>query len=155
MGVAYEIYLSGCKGYCTGCYNSHLFDFDEGILLTDLQVVRLVEDIHQKRCNTIVILGGEPLDQNLDEFIKFIELLKLEFPSKEFYLYTHYLPEILVSNYPEVFNLFHYIKCGEYVESLLNLEGTKDPVTGLVLASTNQFFIDTKKYKICKKDEVN
>ncbi len=71
----YEIYLSGCTLKCKGCHNAPLQDFNSGNLLSDkLDLIK--EELQSNLIKRIWILGGEPLDQNLEELAEFLKLLK-------------------------------------------------------------------------------
>lgn len=137
-GVAYEIYLAGCHGYCKGCHSPHTWDFDAGTPMSEIQN-KLIWDIHKqdKWCDNIVVLGGEPFDHG-QEFIDFTTVLDKEFPDKMIYVYTHF-PEEWVKG--QDLRHIDYIKVGKYDETKLNKEIVKDPLTGVALVSSNQYFI--------------
>ena len=78
-GVAYEIYLSGCHGYCEGCHSPHTHDFSTGLDLNDrLTMSNLMGDIKFRydkgEVDNIVIIGGEPLDQPENELLDFLDV---------------------------------------------------------------------------------
>jgi anaerobic ribonucleoside-triphosphate reductase activating protein len=113
LGIAYEIYLSGCNRNpkCVDCYNPLLWDKDYG------DVLNVSEIKIPWYCDCIVILGGEPL-HSLGLY-DFIFQLKQNCTNKIYYLYTSYeLYEIE----EKVKQMFDYIKTGKY-ENNLKSEG--------------------------------
>ncbi len=134
---ALEIYLSGCSASpkCDDCHNPESWDFNVGDkidfkLLSNL--VSKVEDFPSLVYN-IFIMGGEPLDQDPEEFLSFImELQNILDIDINFWLFTRYeIGEIPHYIYP----LFDYIKTGRYVR-LLKTDNHKEH--GISLASLNQ-----------------
>lgn len=144
-----EIYLSGCKGWCKGCHSPHTHDFNAGLDLNDKQFrQKLIDDIKSKEkfIDNIVILGGEPLDNPMNELSEFINDLRSELPSRvDFWLYTHFELSIIKERYQEAFLLFNYIKCGKYVEELHSKDGFKDSMTGVTLATSNQYIVKIER----------
>lgn len=130
---SYDIFLSGCRmgKHCPGCHNSEAWSFDVGTPWIG-HILQINKDLQQfggciKR---IFILGGEPLDQDPDEFSLFIAGLK-EF-NKELWLFTRYELEDI----PEVTRQqFDYIKTGPYKEELSVDNYICD---GIKLATENQ-----------------
>lgn len=141
-GIAYEIYLAGCHGYCKGCHSPHTWDFNAGEPLYDI-IESLVKDMEkkEKQFDNIVILGGEPLDNMRYELENFSAVLRECFPTKKLYLYTHFDENTVRTRFPFALKCFDYIKVGMYQSDNLNTEKIKDPLTGVVLASKNQYFI--------------
>lgn len=145
-GVAYEIYLSGCKGYCKGCHSPHTHDFEAGLSLNDTLVFeRLIGDIKYKydrgELDNIVIIGGEPLDQPEHELLDLLDVLNTTFPDCKIYLYTHFKEDEVRTKFSSVLDDVDYVKCGEYDASKLNDQSAKDPLVGVTLATSNQYFI--------------
>ena len=141
-GIAYEIYLSGCRGYCPGCHSPHTWDFNGGTPIQDI-FWKLIGDMQrrEKQFDNIVILGGEPLDNSQLEIEKMAFALRAIFPTKKLYLYTHYDEAAVRKNFSFVLHDFDYIKVGMYDDTQLNWDKKKDPLTNVVLATRNQYFI--------------
>ena len=78
----------------------------------------------------IFILGGEPLDQDPQQFLLFIDAIK-EY-TKELWLFTRYK---LKDIEPEVRKKFDYIKTGPYKEEL---SSSTHVCFNVRLATTNQ-----------------
>lgn len=141
-GIAYEIYLAGCHGYCPGCHSPHTWDFNAGIPIEE-EIEKLVDDMKKRedQFDNIVILGGEPLDNSQYELAIFAFILRVRFPDKILYLYTHFDEETVREKFPFVLNYFDYIKVGMYDETKPNTEKKRDPLVNVTLATTNQYFI--------------
>jgi len=129
-----EIYLSGCKAkpHCKNCHNPELWSFDIGNPYSS----DIKEDIEEKvstyknLINSIWILGGEPLDQPIEELEKILS--DISGLGKELWLWTRYELDEIPNNIKKYCD---YIKCGRYKEE----EGSDDYSSlGIKLASTNQ-----------------
>lgn len=111
---AFEIYLAGCKAnpHCKNCHNPELWNFDSG---TEYNI-GLRESLLQKVSSfkelieNIWILGGEPLDQDIEELSKFID--DMTSTKKKIWLFTRYeLNEV----HDIIKNQVDYIKTGRYL----------------------------------------
>ena len=129
-----EIYLSGCKAdpHCKNCHNPELWSFDIGVPYRKSFIALLEEKIlkYDNLVNSIWILGGEPLDQPIDELEGMLkELSKI---GKDIWLWTRYELDEVPDNIKKYCD---YIKCGRYEE-----DKQKEGYTshGVILASTNQ-----------------
>lgn len=141
-GIAYEIYLAGCHGYCPGCHSPHTWDFNAGIPIGE-EIEKLLDDMEKRKdqFDNIVILGGEPLDNSRYELMMFAFILRARFPDKKLYLYTHFDEETVREKFPFALDYFDYIKVGMYDETKPNTEKKRDPLVNVTLATTNQYFI--------------
>ena len=117
---AFEIYLSGCTIKCNGCHNPELWDFGYGDILSGHKLELIGHKINE--ANTLVqeirILGGEPLDNDIDKLDAMLMYLNGRFPDKKLVLFTGYNLVDLESKYKYVFDVFDKIKFGRYVEEL-------------------------------------
>ena len=107
-----EIYLCGCKSpHCEGCHNADLWTFinDDN---TE-QYKKIISDkVESGMVKEFWILGGEPLDQNLDDlenFIIFLEAFKFNI-----WLWTRYTDY----SHLKFLHLLDYIKIGKYDKTL-------------------------------------
>lgn len=128
-----EIFLSGCLGLnkCRKtCHNPDLWNFNSGNDWFEWKskIKDKINDFDDI-IDTLIITGGEPLDQDEDELIDFIIFLK-QF-NKPIILFTSY-------NFNKVSDkikhFVDYLKCGVYDE---RYKGQKD-VGFFTLATTNQ-----------------
>lgn len=136
---SFEIYLSGCDGYCNGCHNEELWDFGAGTHYKEW-LPRIQEKVNMfpSLVEYIWVLGGEPLLQNKTELMDLLSFLQeLE---KKTVLWTRFSLEDVKKE-----GLLEYlwaVKVGEYREEL-----AKDNYfsNGIQLASTNQKLIILKE----------
>jgi anaerobic ribonucleoside-triphosphate reductase activating protein len=129
---SFEIYLSGCKGNCNGCYNPELKDFTVGKNIDKYYINTIINKINEFKnlIDSIWVLGGDPLDQKHLELIDLIYDLK--YCNKEIWLWTRYdLNKIPCG----IKGFFDYIKCGEYINTL----SCDDNIQfGIKLSTSNQ-----------------
>jgi organic radical activating enzyme len=127
-----DIYFSGCNPpHCKECQNPELWKF-----VNENNYIKKFNDIKEKVKNfntlvkNIMLFGGEPLDQNHDEFLDFLNRLKTL--NKKIYLFTRYDIDEVPENIKALCN---YIKCGRYLPELK----TDDNIMyGITLATSNQ-----------------
>lgn len=130
---SYSIFVSGCKAEpkCEGCFNPENWEFNIGKDWLNY-VNKIKQDLSDFKTliNKIIIVGGEPLDQDLVILKQMITFLKqFNIP---IYLFTrHELNKV-----PEfVLEMCDYIKCGAYIPSL-TCKGNEQ--YGIVLSTSNQ-----------------
>jgi anaerobic ribonucleoside-triphosphate reductase activating protein len=128
---ALEIYVSGCYGNCNGCHNTELKDFNIGENYID-SLYKIIGKI--KTFDFIIdkvwILGGEPLDQNINELLDLLQRLKST--NKEIWLFTRYELEEIDKR---IIELCDYIKTGKFIKEL---KSDDIEMYGVKLATTNQ-----------------
>jgi anaerobic ribonucleoside-triphosphate reductase activating protein len=111
---AFTIWFSGCSQRCSGCYNPKLWDKSKGEEFTtdDILGMAKIEYINLGIDN-IVFLGGEPMEQDLDDLISLAR--ELNWHGLKVWMYTSWdIDEI-----PDDFTQYLYtIKCGKYDETL-------------------------------------
>lgn len=130
---SYSIFISGCKANpkCEGCFNPENWDFSIGKNWLNY-IDKIKKDIidFSSLINKIIIVGGEPLDQNLVALEQLMQFLS-QF-EKAIYLFTRFeLNEV-----PEFVKFYcDFIKCGAYIPSL----STDNNIQyGIKLATSNQ-----------------
>lgn len=129
MRKTLEIYIIGCKPpHCESCHNPELqiFVSDDNV---NIYKEKIKNKIETGMIKEVWIMGGEPLDQDINELQNFIKYLKT-FDIK-IWLWTGY------DDYKERIDisLIDYVKHGKYIE---NLPSYTDKESGIVLASSNQ-----------------
>lgn len=124
-----EIYVSGCDGGCNGCHNPDLWDYSIG---KDYKyyIKKIEEELKSGLINEFWVLGGDPMDQNLNELCYLLAYLFST--GRKIWLWTRYPFETIPE---EVKQYCTYIKTGEYVEGD---QSYVDEETGVELASSNQ-----------------
>lgn len=130
-----EIYLSGCKSpHCENCHNPESWNFNNG---KDLDIEKLHTKIKDfdSLIDNIWVLGGEPLDQDLNRLIELINSFK-QF-NKKIWLWTKYDISDLDA---QILNILDYIKTGMYKYELDGYMTDFD----IYLSSNNQKIIKLK-----------
>jgi anaerobic ribonucleoside-triphosphate reductase activating protein len=126
--------VAGCNGspHCKGCHNPESWDFNrgdkvDGTFLSSMQnKIKSFDELIEN----IMIFGGEPLDQDINEMSNFLEWLH-QF-SKKVWIFTRYDFE----NVPQIIKEHcDYLKCGRYEE---NLATNGNIQHGIKLATSNQ-----------------
>lgn len=138
---ALEIYVSGCLGHphCRGCFSPETWEFNQGTHYLDSwnQIEEQIIQFHSM-IDKVMIFGGEPLDQNMDDLVDLLQRLnKLKV---EVWLFTHYIYDVAEHILGEHIKLCDYIKCGAYMPELTTDNNIQ---YGVKLATSNQ-----KIYKI-------
>jgi len=136
-----EIYLSGCNVYCKNCHNPELWDFNYGNKINNETIEDLIKKINASPdlIETVWLLGGEPLAQNLFDLIYFITKIQSETKVK-WWLWTSYEYDKIPLAIRDL-NLFDYIKCGKYIDE----KRTDGNIQfGIKLASSNQYIKKVK-----------
>jgi anaerobic ribonucleoside-triphosphate reductase activating protein len=129
---SFDIYISGCKGYCKGCCNPELQnpDFGDELSVVFFETLRNKMRIFDSLVDNIFIMGGEPLDQEISSLKLFLE--KISLYNKPIWLFTHFSLEEIPE---DIKQLCSYIKTGKY--DMNNLVDNNIQY-GVKLASGNQ-----------------
>ena len=91
---SFEIYLAGCKGnngvHCRGCHNPLSWDFNQGEYIDSIYIQNIVNKINSFNhlIENIWILGGEPLDNDINKLIDLTR--RLLCLSKPIWLFTRF-----------------------------------------------------------------
>jgi len=127
-----EIFISGCKPpHCPGCHNSELWNFTIG---KKLNKKHMAKKINSPLVKKIFVVGGEPLHQDKDELLYFLDWLNTF--KKDIYLFTR---NDIIDVDSEVLSKIDYIKTGMYKQN------SKEVVYyGITLASDNQKIIKVR-----------
>lgn len=130
-----DIYISGCKGnpHCTNCHNPESWDFDTGEYYKNFfwSIQDKLKDFNSLIDN-IMIFGGEPLDQNLDELEDLLLFLNLNIKKEKIWLFTRFE---IVEVPDRIKDLCHYVKTGRYLEEFKTDNNIQ---FGISLATSNQ-----------------
>ena len=132
----FEIYVAGCSAipHCTNCHNPETWDFNQGDFFDDKYFkekieIKIIE--FDSMIRNIMIFGGEPLDQPIEELIYLLS--KLYKCKKTIWLFTRNEIENVPDKIKEYCN---YIKCGSYVPELTTENNIQ---YGIKLATSNQY----------------
>lgn len=120
---AFTLWFAGCSHKCRGCQNQELWDKNAGKEYDVVELVSLIFDQTKKsKINTVVLLGGEPLEQDLYELAELCNIL--DGAGYKIWLYTGYDYTQVSTKYSKIQRCLEYIKCGKYDDTLLQPEGT-------------------------------
>ena len=130
---SYSIFVSGCSGEpkCKGCFNPENWSFDIGEnWLTYISRIKKDLTDFKTLINKIIIVGGEPLDQDIVMLKQMLQFLKqFDIP---IFLFTRYELE----DVPELIKEYcNFIKCGAYIPELSCEDNIQQ---GIKLATSNQ-----------------
>ncbi len=140
-GVRTTIFVSGCTHKCEGCFNEELQDFNYGNKWTKNEENEFISYVSDPVVVGVNILGGEPLQQNMDScLLDLLKRIKEEYPDKSIWLWTGYVFEDILDNKEkmDIIKLVDILVDGKFEIDKRNL---KLKYRG----SENQRVIDVKK----------
>lgn len=124
-GIGASIFFQGCSHRCKGCFNSSTWDFNGGKEWTKEIEDEFIEICQREYIDHVSLLGGECLDQPIDELITLLNRVKTEV-GKPIWLWTGYtLDEIKKSkNKESILKFIDYLIDGRFIddEKDLNLK---------------------------------
>ena len=97
-GIRSTLFVAGCTLRCPSCFNKEYQDFKSGEPWTADVEDAFLEHLKQPKIKGVTILGGEPLDQIMDNQLH--DLLKRikEEAQKEIWIFSGHLYEELIQN---------------------------------------------------------
>ena len=138
-----EIYFSGCSLRCPNCHNAFLQERTKENCkeVSSSEILEELKD-YVDIATQVHILGGEPLEQDLNELSSLLKGLR-ELGYKNIILFTGWdFPHSFIEKNWSLFQHCDFVKTGHYDESQPNTEKTLLPDSpGFPLASKNQTFI--------------
>ena len=140
-GIRSTIFVSGCTHNCESCFNKELQDFDYGQDYTSETEEKLIEYMNNPMVVGINILGGEPLQQTMDDsLLNLLKRIKKKFPEKTIWLWTGDLFEIAIKDKKklEILKQVDVLIDGPFMKSKRNINLK-------YRGSSNQRVIDIKK----------
>ena len=97
-GICTTLFVSGCTHNCEGCFNKEQQDFTYGNDFTKEIEDEFIEYSKSKQVKGVNILGGEPMQQLMDDtLLKLLKRIKLEV-NKPIWLWSGYTFEEIVNN---------------------------------------------------------
>ena len=140
-GLRYSIYFAGCTHACKGCHNKESWCPDNGTLITEEYLDKIINEINSNPLlNGITLSGGDPL-YNPEEMLEVIKYLK-EKTGMNIWLYTGYTIEELRKDNKRMAVL-------EYIDTLVDgkfVQELYDPLLKF-RGSSNQRIIRKKDFK--------
>ena len=139
-GIRTTLFVSGCTHNCEGCFNKEQQDFTYGNDFTKEIEDEFIEYSKSKQVKAVNILGGEPMQQLMDDtLLKLLKRIKLEV-NKPIWLWSGYTFEEIVNNpkRAEILREVDVLIDGKF-------EADKRDLMLKYRGSSNQRVIDVKK----------
>lgn len=112
--ASFTIWFSGCSMNCKNCYNPELQSKDKGDEYNVKSILFTISNECNKHdMNTVVLLGGEPLEQDHSDIVTLLDRLHRD--KYNVWLYTGHEFEDIPDDIKEY---LYTIKCGPYIEEL-------------------------------------
>lgn len=95
LGVRGSLFVSGCPFHCLNCFNSSIWNFDNGKDFTKDVEDKIISDLSLSYVKGLTLLGGEPfLSTNI--LIPLVKRVRRELPTKDIWSWTGYTWEELL-----------------------------------------------------------
>lgn len=139
-GIRTTLFVSGCTHNCEGCFNKEQQDFNYGNKFTKETEDEFIQLTKNKQIKGVNILGGEPMQQIMDDtLLNLLKRIKLE-TDKLIWLWSGYTFEEIVNN-PKRLEILRE------VDVLIDgkFQADKRDIMLKYRGSSNQRVIDVKK----------
>ena len=139
-GVRSTLFVTGCTHDCKGCFNKELQDFGAGEVWTQEDEDNFISYVKNDNVVGVNILGGEPMQQVMDDCLPNLLKRVKEETGKSIWLWSGYLLEQILEDEKRR-------KILEYVDVLVDgrFEIDKRNINLKYRGSENQRVIDVKK----------
>ena len=143
-GVCVSLWTAGCPHRCPGCFNSEIWDYDNGKTVpNDIkgQIVKAISANGIQR--NFSVLGGEPLSPQNREFVSdMIKIVRSAYPHIKIYLWSGYTYQELLDfndkNINSILSQINFLIDGRF-------EQDKKDLTLKLRGSSNQNIIELNK----------
>ena len=143
-GVCVSLWTAGCPHRCPGCFNSEMWDYDNGKTVpNDIkgQIVKAISANGIQR--NFSVLGGEPLSPQNREFVSdMIKIVRSAYPHIKIYLWSGYTYQELLDfndkNINSILSQINFLIDGRF-------EQDKKDLTLKLRGSSNQNIIELNK----------
>ena len=102
------LFVSGCTHNCKGCFNKDYQDFNYGKEWTSITETVFLHYVEDSKVKGVNILGGEPLQQTMDNSLADLLAKIKENTNKPIWLWTGYKLEDVINN-TKVLNILQYV----------------------------------------------
>ena len=102
------LFVSGCTHNCKGCFNKDYQDFNYGKEWTSITETLFLCYAKDPKVKGINILGGEPLQQTMDNSLADLLAKIKENTNKPIWLWTGYKLEDVINN-TKIMNILQYV----------------------------------------------
>ena len=116
-GCRVTLWIPGCTHKCPGCHNAWTADYNQGEEFTKDTFEELCSILDKPYIKGLTISGGDPMDQDEQTLIDLIQLcfdIKLEYPTKDIWLYTGYYKDDLKDKQIELLNYIDVLVDGPF-----------------------------------------
>lgn len=144
LGCRVTLWISGCSHHCKGCQNEFSWNYHVGEVFDDNTYKKIYDALSKDYISGLTLSGGDPLDQPesvLDEILELVKRVKLDFPTKNIWVYTGCTYSELKGTQLEILKY-----CDVLVDGRFEIE--KRDITIAFRGSTNQHIIDLHTNKI-------
>ena len=139
-GVRTTLFVSGCTHNCEGCFNKEQQDFNYGNEFTKEIEDEFIELTKSRQIKGVNILGGEPMQQIMDDYLlNLLKRIKAE-TNKPIWLWSGYKFEEIITN-PKRLELLKEVDI--LIDGKFELD--KRDIMLKYRGSANQRVIDVKK----------
>ena len=139
-GVRSTLFVTGCTHDCKGCFNKELQDFGAGEVWTQEDEDNFVSYVKNDNVVGVNILGGEPMQQVMDDCLPNLLKRIKEETGKNIWLWSGYLLEEILENEKRK-NILQYVDV--LVDGKFDIG--KRNINLKYRGSENQRVIDVKK----------
>lgn len=122
-GVRTTLFVSGCTNNCLGCFNKEQQDFNYGKKWNKQIEDEFISYIKNENNTGVNILGGEPLEQTMDnDLINLLSRIKKE-TNKSIWLWSGFIFEDIIKdkNKKEVISYIDVLVDGRFILEKRNL----------------------------------
>lgn len=139
-GVRSTLFVTGCTHNCKGCFNKELQDFEAGKVWTQEDEDNFISYVKNDNVVGVNILGGEPMQQVMDDCLPNLLKRIKEETGKNIWLWSGYLLEEILENEKRK-NILQYVDV--LVDGRFDIG--KRNINLKYRGSENQRVIDVKK----------
>lgn len=112
-GIRVNLFVSGCRHKCKGCFNALAWNFKFGKPYTQTEEDYIIQSLKPDFCEGLTLLWGEPLEpENAPYIASLVKRVKETFPNKNIWCYSGFTYEELLareSNEPAIKEVLEHI----------------------------------------------
>ena len=140
LGVRGSLFVSGCQFHCLHCFNSSIWNFNNGKEYNKEIEDQIISDLSKSYVKGLTLLGGEPF-LNTNILIPLIDRVRCELPDKDIWSWTGYKWEELMKDSDDKLEMLSKIDVLVDGRFDTRLTDGNHPFRG----SSNQRIIDVQK----------
>lgn len=138
--IVVSLWVSGCEHHCPGCFQRETWDVNYGRKFTEEDMNLILKSIEANGVKrNFSVLGGDPTHpNNREEVHDIIKKVKKEYPNTKVWVWTGYLYEDILDNFPWFLEGIDTLIDGRFIQE------QKDLML-MYRGSSNQRVIDVAK----------